>query len=983
MQRFAYAAILAALLSACGGGGGGAETTAPAPVSTAAVSFSPAKVSASFQAGTSTSLTVAASINKPSDFAGASAVYAYVVDEAGVILPDAKIVKVSDLQYNAVLQTAPTLAAGNYKGNFTLKLCRDSACASAFPGSPVLLPYEFTVSKDSSTPAPVADGALTFTPSTVQAAFTAGTSSTLTVAATVRKPADFAGASAVYTYVVDTAGVILPDAQIFKLSDLEYSAVLKTSPSLAAGNYQGSFEIKLCRDSACASQFPGSPSLLPYNFAVAKPAPLAFSASASAAAPLDVSLHQGTTASGHAGISVAADGLTWSARSDAAWLKVGGGNVTGSATVDAAFDAANLAQGKYTATVTVTAADGRVVLLPASLTILPNVFVADKSGLAFSAINGAPIASQAVQFIFQSGVTGNWSAATDAAWLSVSPGAGATPGGTTVTVNPAVGALISGTHTAKLTLTAPLASTPTQIPVALTLVKPTLSASATSVTLGGATGRSFSSQPLTLTLNTAGNAWPWTLSAPPAWATASKLSGTVSQAGASLNVVPNPAQAAVGSTTVMLSASAKVNGDTVTRPISLTINKDQRKVLASETGVALTSTPGWSRLSRTLKVNDNFAQGGTWKAQSDKAWLTVTASGVSGGNLALSANPAALPQDTISYATITLSSDDASISAPESIKVALWRGSATPSAITKLSLNYKSVIADPIRPLIYAISGANIDVYNVYTAQKIGAMTVATAVFGDAAISPNGDRLYLEDLVHGKLQVMNLSNWTALTTWPLASRMNSSMRLKVVRPNGVELVLRSEGSAYVAASGKLLSGVRGGTMAASANGKRVYVLDEGLSPATLTAFDLDYSDISGGTLFVSAQEGEWGSVGENGQDVAVNADGTRLYGASGYPYLCSALNGGTLSFVSYLPGGEAYPNNVEVGSDGRVFCGNDGIYSEKDIWVHRADGTLQSSFKVVGYAQGLLPRQMVVSGDGMMVVALTSDPLMAIVPVGP
>ncbi len=843
------------------------------------------------------------------------------------------------------------------------------------------------------TPDPVGAAAGTFSPAKVSAAFETGTSTSLTVAATIAKPADFAGAAIVYAYVVDDTGVILPDAQIFKISDLQYSAVLRTAPSLAPGSYKGNFKLKLCRDSACASHFPGSPALLPYEFSVAKAGLPLFHAMA--VAPLDVSLHQGGLSTPKVLVNVNAASGTWSVKSDAGWLKVSAAVVSGSANVEAVFDPANLQQGKYTATLTVSASDGRTLSLPASLTVLPNAFVADKSGLYFSAINGAPIAPQAVKFVFDSAVEGNWNASGEAAWLSVSPGAGVTPGGTAVTVNPAIGALASGTYTSKLKLTSPVAGASGQVPVELTLVKPTLSVSSSSVTLGGPLGRSFASQALTMNLNTAGNAWPWTLSAPPAWVSASKLVGTVNQADAALSFAPNAALAPVGSTTAMLNATVKVNGDTVTTPIALTINKDQRKMLASETGVALTSTPGWSRLSRTLTVSDNFAQNGTWTAQSDKAWLSVTASGTSGGNLTLTANPATLPQDTISYATITLGSTNSSISAPEPIKVALWKGTVTPVAMAAIqpAQAYISVVADPIRPLVYVHKGASsIDVYHVYTAQKIATISSLATALGDMAISPNGDLLYALEMGTRNVAVVDLSTQLKINTLHHDTELDRSWRLKLVRPNGVEILLLSDGGTYLARTGRRLGGINttiagtyrhGGHIAASKDGKRVYFQNEASSSQTLYAYTLDYSDISGGTLF-SARQGTASGVGGSGygKDLAVSADGTHLYTATGYPYLCSAVKTSDLSFDAHLTGGDAYPVNVEVGSDGRIYCGAE--YSSVDIWVHRVDGTLQTSYKIPN-SLGVAPRQLAVSGDGLILVALTGNTdhdTLAIIPVG-
>jgi sugar lactone lactonase YvrE len=305
----------------------------------------------------------------------------------------------------------------------------------------------------------------------------------------------------------------------------------------------------------------------------------------------------------------------------------------------------------------------------------------------------------------------------------------------------------------------------------------------------------------------------------------------------------------------------------------------------------------------------------------------------------------------------------------------------------KLAVAYTKLLADPIRPFVYAhAGGATIDVYNVYTGAKVATTPSLGAALGDMAASPNGDSLYDTDTANRNLVKVSLPSLAKAAAWPLSSAVDGNVHVLAIRPNGVEIVLLSNGTALAAADGRSLgkNGPSGGVLAAPADGKMVYVQDQGYSPASLGGYKTDYSEMGGGTLFVANAAGAaWNSAGSNGTDVAASPDGKRVYGASGAPYRCSAYQGSDLSLVGSLPGGDAYPNNVEVGSDGRVYCGISGWYTDADVWVHAADGTLLKSFKFAGYARALRDRQMVVSGDGMIVVGLTDDPLMAIVPVGP
>ena len=50
--------------------------------------------------------------------------------------------------------------------------------------------------------------------------------------------------------------------------------------------------------------------------------------------------------------------------------------------------------------------------------------------------------------------------------------------------------------------------------------------------------------------------------------------------------------------------------------------------------------------------------------------------------------------------------------------------------------------------------------------------------------------------------------------------------------------------------------------------------------------------------------------------------------------------------------------------------------------MHAPNGALLQGYKVAGYARALKSRQMVVTPDGLIVVAQTDDPLLAFVPIG-
>jgi len=550
----------------------------------------------------------------------------------------------------------------------------------------------------------------------------------------------------------------------------------------------------------------------------------------------------------------------------------------------------------------------------------------------------------------------------------------------TLQPDPTRGNLASGVYNADLLLSSgSLAST--SISSQLTLTPPTLSATAAAITLGGPKGRDLTSaQSLSVSLNTGSNSWPFTLTGLPPWANSTNRSGNVGGQGTTISVSPVGFNIVPGSKSATATLTASVNGDRAVLPITVNVNADQRRLLVSEWGIGLASTPTGEVLTRKLTVRDNFEGTLAWSASSNAGWLSVSPSGTTGGsnNLSLTADPTSLPADTVSYADVTISTATTGVTAA-TVRVGLWKSASGLAAITKLPQAYSNVVADKIRPYVYVNNGgASIDVYNAYTAQKV-VRTIGSlgGALGAMTIAPDGSLLYALDTANKTLVLLDLNTLAKAGTWALDNATGPASTLVAVKPNGVDMVLLDDFTGYAAGRSLGNTGVIGAV--ASADGQKLFSLG--------SRWAIDYSEMSGGTVFGS-QIGMLDSrSGGNPQDIAVNKEGTRAYAASGggtagVGYRCGVIDATDGSFIGALPGGDAYPNNVEVTSDGRPICGISGWYSTYDIWVHSADGALLQGYKFAGYAKELKPRQMVVTPDGFVVVGLTDDPLIAFVPIG-
>lgn len=402
-----------------------------------------------------------------------------------------------------------------------------------------------------------------------------------------------------------------------------------------------------------------------------------------------------------------------------------------------------------------------------------------------------------------------------------------------------------------------------------------------------------------------------------------------------------------------------------------------RRVFARDNGVELTSTPSLSHLSEQVVVLGSDGKPAPWAATADQPWLKVTAMGAAGEPVVISADITNLEPGSLRYATVTLKAPS-DIDVSDRIRVGLWISSEGVPSQKQVSITWSSLVTDPIRPYAYVTAGANVLVYNVFSGELVDTLRAVAPALGNMAVSSDGSRLFVIDNTNFKLVPIDLDTRTVGTAWPLAHK--NAAFLAYARPRGRGLVVAGWSSFYDASSGApvpLLSGIGyidNYPVAVSQDGSKLCITDIGFSPSGIGCHALGLDESSGevtlGEFIGGDDEGNF--VASNGQDVAVNADGSRVFAASGAPYFFRAYD--AAGKLAQILDGEAYPNNVEVTEQGITLAGGDVLYGPTDVWVYDADGFLLATHKLAGYANGLVARQLKASGDGLRIVALTSDP---------
>lgn len=622
----------------------------------------------------------------------------------------------------------------------------------------------------------------------------------------------------------------------------------------------------------------------------------------------------------------------------------------------------------------ITRADGTVIeSTKLTVTLVVKTAGASEASVDSTAVFGSSATPFSSTVWVGSGSAATWTASADAPWVKLDPAAGRSG---QMTVRYDATGLGVGTYQGTITFSAGTGAVD-RIPVTLTVRAPTLTIFPSPLPLAGLGGYDPSPKKVEVSLDTGRNAYPYTVASDtdfvgvvPGIASASATPGVFT---ATPTASAQAAWTAGTTASGKLTVTADVNGVPVTGTVDVSYVPDDLKLLVSETGIALTKTPGLERLSRVVEVRTNRGLPSTWMAISSQPWLDVTRSGSTDAPLVLSVPDASGLGVGLHEAAVTVSSTDPRLILDSAtIRVGLWIDDVTPDPLTIVTVASRYVAADPVRPYVYLTDvKANVRVFNVYTGEAVGEFVVPGAPeLASVTVSDDGQRLWVLD---GKLPVrrivpIDLAAHAVGTPWPLPGAINSS-ELAFARTNGVPLLLASTGVVYDAETAATVATFKTpgswSALAASRDGSRFCLLEQGTSAPLLICHDL--ATTTRGTSRVLVGPTKAGS-GTSGPDIALSPDGARLFVAQSGSAKISAWDPSLPTRVvsDGTVGPMTAPKAIDIGPDGRIFCGTDGSYGGSDTArVYDARGTLLASYALGYVMNGFIA----VSGDGLRLVA--------------
>jgi hypothetical protein len=648
----------------------------------------------------------------------------------------------------------------------------------------------------------------------------------------------------------------------------------------------------------------------------------------------------------------------------------------------------NLAPGTYTTTVTIGTSNSTGTILQTrdvqvSYTIREGITTQTPPPV-LSGVAGSSQSNLSFLFYATAPASLQWVATSSQPWLQPPAGTQTGPGGRTATVDTSI--LPPGQATATLTLTNVADSTDTAtLLVTVNMSAPVLATSVSAIELGGASGLETAPIPLTFSLGTGSNAYPWTLTPTTtsggSWLIVSSDAGTVAGSDITVDVSADWALLASGTYTGNLELRAMVNGVAVMRLLPVTARIEGNRLLVSDTGVAFSSFPSREVLSRTFAVRNTRDESGVpWQATSGAAWLQATLTGDTGDPLVLTADPVVAGPGQ-HFANVTVISPSTRILNTETIRVGFTVGMTDPVSLIDLPAADGFVtVANPVEPEVFLVTypGNLIEVYDLYSGALLRTLPATGGTPRSLSMSPEGLSLYVVDDVATGDRVLELDPVTGAVqrTFMLANDLGFySMNVAYARPDAHPVLLTTiQGEIFDAAMGTPFNARADGghSIDVSSDQRYVFTMNTGSTPATIYRYALRYSSLAP-TGLTSVRQIEQRGLGEtywadNGQDVAVAASDAIVYIAAGSPYQFDILNANTLARVDFLPG-VPYPNNIETCWNGFVAGGVEDSGAPADIFVYASTGMPLAQLDAgTGPNSGLTARTLRFSGDCTRIV---------------
>lgn len=303
----------------------------------------------------------------------------------------------------------------------------------------------------------------------------------------------------------------------------------------------------------------------------------------------------------------------------------------------------------------------------------------------------------------------------------------------------------------------------------------------------------------------------------------------------------------------------KILNEEFSASVPVQLHLDPQRIAPSDPNVAFVRIASHEKIRETLKIETNRDIPFEWvatieyKSGQSNDWLAVHRDPSDPYSLILTVDESDPLMEGIYSATVNIQAvNDRQVELPPTqIAVGLYIDDVDAQPLFHKESTQSSVgggmVADPVRPYIYVSEKSTyIDVYHVYTGDKVARIEGVGSVVGGLAISDDGTKLYALDYATANIRLLDISSISAEASFlPFQAQFESCIdcnnpytRIKFTFVNsyGRELLFGDQQHVVDAKTGEIYGHsqslyMSGSRIVPAGDGKSLYSTPVGISPS--------------------------------------------------------------------------------------------------------------------------------------------------------
>jgi hypothetical protein len=301
----------------------------------------------------------------------------------------------------------------------------------------------------------------------------------------------------------------------------------------------------------------------------------------------------------------------------------------------------------------------------------------------------------------------------------------------------------------------------------------------------------------------------------------------------------------------------KILDEEFSASVPVQLHLDPQRIAPNDPNIAFVSTATHEKIRETVKIESNRDIPFEWSAKveykSGNDWITALPDPSDPNSLILTVNESIPLDEGIHSATVTIQAvNDRQVELPPAeIAVGLYVQDVAASPLLHIDPALSSVggglVADPVRPYIYVSEKSTyVDVYHIYTGDKLTRINGVGSVIGGLAISDDGSRLYVFDYASAQITLLDISSISSSPSFlPFQAQFESCtdcynpysrITFKFVNSYGRELLFGDQHHVVDANTGQIYGYDRnlymsGARVVPSGDGKSLYSTPINVSPS--------------------------------------------------------------------------------------------------------------------------------------------------------